>query len=103
MFEGLDDINWRKATGGLRLKRSAPDYVRQLVSENISERRPAQGIIKTFISDKGAIYPSTPLVVPFILEILSLKTPPDPEELLRILQVVAHNCSAVLSTAYHIS
>lgn len=91
MLEGLDDVDWGHAAG-------VPDLVRGLVSPDEQTWRGALERLWDAIYHQGDVYEITPLVIPFLVELLDHQEVECRADILGILGCIAHNRSHALPT-----
>lgn len=96
MLEGLDKINWNRYWGAYSGGKAIPDNIRALISEDSEVRKAAQNDIREEISHQRSIYPATPYVIPFLIEILAANKSAEPYFLLRLLYDIAKNASETI-------
>jgi hypothetical protein len=70
MFETLDSINWDSVQGCYGPASDVPRFLREMASCDGETRRRAESELWNVIWHQGTIYEATPLVVPFLFELL---------------------------------
>lgn len=102
MLEGLDAINWRRIMGAYGLGAKLPQRIRELLSPDETIRKQALHDVAEEIAHQDSIYPATPVVVPFLIEIVASPNVPGRASVMDLLLYVAHNVrsEAVLGGLY---
>jgi hypothetical protein len=93
MLEGLDSIDWSKLTHAYGEASDVPGLLRQLASEDASERKEAIYELHGGIWHQGTIYEATAHAVPFLIELLPYPGVPDKEHILTLLSDLANGSS----------
>ncbi len=70
MFKNLDDLNWSSYTQAHGNAEHIPDAIRNLISENATERYNAYWKLDNYIVLQSDLYESAFYVIPFLIEIL---------------------------------
>jgi len=94
VLEKLDEIDWNSFSphaGDL-----IPASIRALASPNVDERRDAFSSGCHICDFEGVVYESTPIAVPFLLELLEDRTTPEKDRILILLQVIADSVPDVV-------
>jgi|GEM_PF-4073023 len=96
MLEGLDKVNWTKHLGAYQLREDLPRQIRLLLSPDEKVRKQAQDVVFEEIAHQNSVYSATPVVIPFLIEILATENYPDPAWLIETIEYVAWNCHDVI-------
>jgi hypothetical protein len=92
MFEGLDSLDWvgigTHVYGNHHL---IPQMIRNLVAEDASKRKDAADFLFGEGQDLGSIYDTTPLLIPFALEVISANPDQDQAYLLNHFAAISGN------------
>lgn len=71
MLERLDEVPWSTLTHAYGSAADVPDLLRALASADPDEREAALSELHGNVWHQGTVYPATPHVVPFLLELLA--------------------------------
>ncbi len=71
MLERLDEVPWPTLTHAYGSAADVPDLLRALASGDPDEREAALSELHGSVWHQGTVYPATPHVVPFLLELLA--------------------------------
>ncbi len=94
MLEGLNEIDWARVRGHIYGEPEAiPSHIWNLLSEDFAVRQEALGFLLGSGQDMGEIADSTPLIIPFLLEILADSGTPHRSEVLYYLGFVAQHAA----------
>lgn len=93
---GLNDVDWNKYQGAHGLGEKLPEYIENLLSEDLEVRQQAQSTVREEITHQLSVYPVTPFVVKILVGLLSHPDHSDTFWLLDILNSVTSNCSYTL-------
>lgn len=77
MLETLDTIDWASLEGCYNSGADMPEYIRALLSPVDEIRRWGRDEISIEIYHQGTVYPLTPVVIPFLFELLEADGIPD--------------------------
>ena len=77
MLERLDEIDWYSLGHAYGDASDVPDMIRGLASKDDAEREQAWNELIGSVRHQGDVYDTTPVVVPFLIEILSDPSLPD--------------------------
>jgi|AGTN01.1.fsa_nt_gi hypothetical protein len=89
MLEGLDDINWKELQHAYGSASDVPELLRRLCVKSDDAKEGAQYQLFGNIWHQHTVYEATPYAVPFLIEIASLKSTPDRENVLCLIAAIA--------------
>ena len=90
MLDTLDSIDWAALNGCYRPATDMPDYLRSLLSPVPEIQERAVEEIGGAIFHQGTVYEVTPVVVPFLFELLENDGVPGKENIVCLITAVAH-------------
>ena len=100
MLENLKEVNWTKNLGAYHLGNELPKLIENLLSNELEIRQKAQAKVREEITHQYSVYPATPIVVPFLIEILKDADYPDTYWVLDLLDALLMNCAFPLGFRY---
>jgi hypothetical protein len=86
-FEGIEKINWADLNDAYGPATKIPMALRKLISNDASTRSEGWNVMHSNVLHQGTLYPATPYVTPFLMEILDS---PHALEKDRILKFIVH-------------
>lgn len=97
MLETLDTIDWGALSGCYKPADDMPELLRSLLSPAKEVRRWAIDRIGSAVIHQGTVYTVTPVVLPFLFELLEAEEVEDKEYLIGLLTALS-GCCAYLET-----
>ena len=93
MLEDLNAIDWQNLTHGYGRANNIPNLVRQMMSSVSEVRQRAIGTVFESIWKQEILYEATPVVIPFLIELLENPTIHGKKQLLFFLADLAMRCA----------
>jgi hypothetical protein len=92
VFESLDSINWDSLHTGERSAADMPQLLRSLLSPVPDIREWAMDEISDAVIHQGTVNAVSPVIVPFLFELLEDEDVPDKEQVVTLLTELARCC-----------
>lgn len=93
MLENLDKINWASLGHAYGPADDVPALIRQLASPDAEVRDETYYELHGNIWHQGTVYEATGYAVPFLIELLEVPEVEDKNQLLYLLEAIAHGSS----------